>query len=290
MPRKKIPIQLIPLFKGVADTFVSNPTIVFPFLMIAFIQLLALEILFFSPRFPLSVFFNPIVTTLWGERFNHYPNNFLILPKLLQYVQVPFYVLISGYLVGVATSIIGALNNGKKVSFRSACQDVLGQYIHILVATTISFMTFYGLYKLYSLLMVRALKISSMEGIFFMIKTVILQGLPYVNLLIGIFVTVIFAYVIPIIVLEKKKILSALGMNFKYLWKTFGFVSCLVLIPTLFYLPVLLVRSNVDAIAQTTFPEIRVVALTGSILVTTFIDAVIYTSLTTYYLLRSEHS
>jgi len=59
MPLKKVPRHLIPLLKGSVDTFVNNPIILLPFLTIAFIQLLILEILYFSPRFPLSVFFNP---------------------------------------------------------------------------------------------------------------------------------------------------------------------------------------------------------------------------------------
>lgn len=290
MPREKIPIQVIPLLRGTVDTFISNPIISFPFLTSAFIQLLALEVLFFAPRFPLSAFFNPIITTLWGESFIHYPNNLLVLPKLLQYVQVPFYIFISSYLIAVAISIIGDLNSGKKVSFGSACQDVLGRYVHILVAATISFLTFYGLYKIYHLLMVQALRISSIEGIFFIIKIVVLRGAPYVNLLIGVFVTVVFAYVFPIIVLEKKKIFSALGMNFKHLWGSFWFILFLVLIPTLLYLPVLLIRSNVDSIAQTTFPEIRAIALACSILITAFIDAAIYTSVTTCYLWKNERS
>jgi len=59
MPSKKIPRQFMPLLKGAVDTVFNNPIILLPFITIAFVQLFALEILYFSPRFPLSSFFNP---------------------------------------------------------------------------------------------------------------------------------------------------------------------------------------------------------------------------------------
>jgi hypothetical protein len=62
-----------------------------------------------------------------------------------------------------------------------------------------------------------------------------------------------------------------------------------VLIPTLFYLPVLILRHNIGGIANATFPEIRVLALVIGIIVTMFIDATIYTAVTTFYLLKKEH-
>src|SRR3990167_8068562 len=101
MPIKNVPKQLIPLLKGSVDTYIAHPVILIPFLTLAFIQLLILEILFFFPRYPLSVFFNPIVRTLWGEGFVHFPNNYLILPKLFQNAQVFIYIFVSSYLISI---------------------------------------------------------------------------------------------------------------------------------------------------------------------------------------------
>ena len=84
MPSKNVPKHLIPLLRGAVDTFVTNPIIFLPFITIAFVQLMVLEILYFTQQFPLAVFFNPIINTLWGERFTRYPYNFEILPKLFQ--------------------------------------------------------------------------------------------------------------------------------------------------------------------------------------------------------------
>ena len=86
---KKVPGRLGALLRGSVDTIVTNPVILIPFLTIAFVQLLALEILYFAPRFPLSAFFNPLIRTLWGGEFVHYPSNLMILPILFQKIQVP---------------------------------------------------------------------------------------------------------------------------------------------------------------------------------------------------------
>ncbi|MCK5082392.1 MAG: hypothetical protein KAR31_05755 [Candidatus Omnitrophica bacterium] len=290
MPRKKTPKEIVPLLKGAINTFTSHPVILVPFVTIAFIQIFVLEILYFSPRFPLSGFFNPIVWTFWGEGFVHYPNNFTILPKLFQYAQIPLYIFISSFLIAVAMAIIAAINDGRKVRFLSACRSTLPKYIHVFIAASMLFGVFYGFHRGYSLMMARATQIASTEGVFFIIKTVVIKGAPYFNLLIGVFVTTVFAFVFPLITIDGKKIFSAIGLNFKHLWGSFWFVSFLVVIPTAFYLPILLLRSNVNMIAQTAFPEVRVLILLASILVTMFIDATVYTAITTYYLLKKERS
>ena len=134
MPSKNVPRQLMPLLKGAVDTFFNNPIILIPFITIAFVQLLVLEVLYFSPRFPLASFFNPIIGTLWGAEFIHYPNNILILPKLFQNIQALVYIFISSFLIAVAIWIISAINDGKKVNFSLACKVTLRHYIHIFCA------------------------------------------------------------------------------------------------------------------------------------------------------------
>jgi len=288
MPKQKTSKDLIPLLVGSINTFVAQPVILFPFAVIAFVQLLVLEILFFASRFPLGGFFNPIVQTIWGKEFVHYPNNFIVLPKLFQHAQGAIYIFVTSFFACVAIAIIASINDEKKIKFGATCRDVFRQYVHIFVAALLSFSVFYLFYRLYGLVVMRAWEIGSTQGVFFVIKTVVLETAPYVNLLIGVFVTAIFAFVFPLIVIDKKKILAAVGLNFRRLWGSFWFVFFLVLIPNVFYLPVLLVRNNIASIAQATVPEARALVLVLSILVTMFIDAAIYTAITTYYLLKKE--
>lgn len=289
MTKKNENKQLIPLLKGSVSTCIANPIILLPFVTAAFIQLLILEILYFSPRFPLSTFFGPIIRTFWGEPLLHYPQNLILLPKLFQTTQIFTYIFISSFLISTAVAIIAAINNSEKITFRRACRQALAQYVHIIIGALLSFGVFYGLYSVYKLVIARALQIRSLDGIFFIIKTVVLQGAPYVNLLIGVFVTALFAFIFPIIMIEKKKILAAILSNFKVLRGSCLFIFSVVLIPTLFYLPVLFMRNNMPIMASVAFPEIRLLVLILSILVMTAVDAVTYMAITTYYLVKREN-
>jgi len=289
MAKKTSKPKLIPLLRESVFTFVEHPIILFPFITVAFIQLLALEILYFSTRPPLSVFFAPLIERMWGEGFLHYPNNFLILPKLFQYAQIAIYLLFGGFFISTAIKMIGDINAERKACFTSACKYALGRYVHIFIATVISFGAFYGFYRLYNLAFERAVMIRSKAGIFFMLKVFVISGAPYFNLLIGVFTTALFAFLFPIIVLDKRKVFSAFFLNFVHLWRSFWFVFFVVLVPTVCYVPVLLLRNNVAVISDATFEGTRLLVIVLSVFIMIFIDASVYTAITTYYLLKKEN-
>jgi len=288
MNPKKTDKQLVPLLRESVNTYVSNPVILIPFLTVAFVQLLILEIIYFSPRFPLVKFFGPLIQRLEGEAFLHYPQNFIILPKWFQTAQYFIYVFIGSFLIAVAIALIAQINNSRKPAFGSALRETLSQYVHIVLAAALAFVSFFTMAKGYGLLIDRALLIRSESGIFYILKAVILHGAPYFNLLIGVLVTAIFAFLYPIIVIDRKKIFSALVLNFRHLFKSFWFICFTVMIPTLFYVPVLLLRNNLGFIQNITFEGIQVGMIILSIVVMMFIDATVYTAVTTYYLLKKE--
>lgn len=290
MKRKKTPKNLILLLKQAVNTLVAHPKVFIPFITIAFIQLLALELFLFSSRYPLSGFFNPIVSTLWGAGFTRYPGNLLAMTKMFQLTQIAIYIFLGGFFISAAIAVIGDVNEGRKVRLGSSYGRALKQYVHILVGAFLSVCVFFLLYKLYGLAIFRAMQIRSVEGPFFILKTVILKGTPYFHLLIGIFVTTLFAFVFPSIMLDKKKIFAALGQNIKFLFGSFWYVFLVILVPTLLYLTLVLLRGSLAVIAQTVFPEIRALILLAGIFIALVVDATVYTALTMYYLLKKENA
>ncbi len=280
--------QLFSLLRESVNSCVVNPVILFPFATIAFIQLLVIEIIYFSPRFPLVRFFGPVIRRLEGEIYLHYPHSFMILPKWFQIAQYFIYIFIGSFLTAVAIAIIANLNSSKKTNLSSAARETLPQYVHIALAAIITFAVFYGLTGILGLIVRRAVQIQSQTGIFYVIKAIVLYGLPYYNLLIGVLVTTVFAFVFPAIVIDRKKIVPALLINFRYLWKSFWFLFVVILIPTLFYVPVLLLRNNFGSSMDMTFQELKLALMVLSVLVMLFIDAAIYTALATYYLMKKE--
>ena len=279
------PPDFLALLKTSVNTILANPLILFPFCTIAFVQLFVLEILYFVPRYPLTVFFGPIIRKLWAESYLHYPNYLVLLPELFHKVQPPIYIFISSFLFAVSVTLIFSVNSDKKINLASAFCETSSMYIHVVLAALVAYTSYYCFDQFYSLLSQRAILIRSEVGIFFIIKKIILGGWSYFYLMYGVFLTTIFAFLIPIIVIEKKKIIAAIGLNFKNLWRSFWFVWAIVFIPTLFYLPILLLRNNIFKFAGS-IPGIHLYILVLSVFVTIVIDAVVYTAITTAYLLK----
>ncbi|MDE1921619.1 MAG: hypothetical protein KGJ09_06760 [Candidatus Omnitrophica bacterium] len=267
----------------------QHPIIFYPLVISVFFQLLALEIFYFAPRPPLSVFFAPLISRLWGPEFLHYPYNFLLLPKLFYYAQVVIYLFAGGFLLAVSIRLIGAFNNDKKMSVKEAWKDCWPSYIHVLLASFLSFFLFFAFAKSYNNLYIWAAKIQAKGGVHGFIKHAILGSGLYVQFLVGILITAVLIYVIPIIVLEKKKIFPAIGLGLKFFWQSFWFTIVVVLVPTLFYLPVLLARDKIPALMTVTFPEIELVVLVVSTICATLVDCIIAAAVTTYYLYTKEN-
>ena len=285
---QKFQKKIIPLLRESVNSFVANPIILFPFVTTAFIQLFILEIIYFAPRFPLVYFFGPIIRRMAGEAYLHYPQHLSLIPKCFQMAQYFLFIFVSSFLIAVAIEIIKNINNNKKATFPNALRAMLPQYVHICLAAILTFFVFYALSKLQGLIIGRALQIRSDAGIFHIVKVVIFYGAPYFNLLIGTFATAVFAFVLPLIVIERKKILQAIILNFKYLWGSFWFIFFIVLIPTLFYVPILLLHGNMASVASQTFEGMRLLSPAISIVVLTLIDATVYTAITVYFLLKKE--
>src|SRR3989338_8178788 len=267
--------QVIALLKTAVNTIAANRAILFPFCIGAFVQLLALEILYFAPRFPFSIFFLPIIKSIWSEAFLHYPFNFVLLPKLFYYAQIIIYIFLGSFLSAVAIAVVAAINSGKKVTIRPIFKETSSSNIHIMLAAVLSFSIFLGLSASYQLVLNRADLIRSVTGPLFLLKTSILVTEPYVNLLVGVLVSSLLAFVIPIIVVEKRKVFTAFLLNFKYLWKSFWFVFVVVLLPTLLYVPVLLLRNSIATAAQGVLPGVQIGLIAVSVIVTLAIDATV---------------
>lgn len=284
MSQKKI----IPLLRNAVNTIMLNKIIFLPFCIVAFAQLLVLEVLYFMPRFPLKIFFGPIVSKLWAESYLHYPLNLVLLPKIFQYVQIPIFILLSSYCIAVLCNIIYSINNNKSISIKNVFKETSSRYVHVVVAAMISYLLVMVLINTYGLAVNRALQIQSESGIFYILKRIVLDGSPFFSLMISVTVTVLFAYVIPIIVLEQKRLFSAIINNFKSLWGNFWFTYIVVLVPSLFFVPVLLLRKSVAV--NSMLPEVNVLMIVLSVIVSAVIDTIIYTSITSIYLLKREEN
>jgi len=267
----------------------ENQQIFYPFIIIVFINLVILEILYFSPRYPLLVFFAPIISRIWGQEYLHYPMDMMLLPKLFYYAQMVIYLFLSSILSVLVVDMVAAINNENPVSFKASLQKSLPGYIYIVLYSFLSLLLFQVFDKAYGLLLHRAFKIHSTAGTYFWIKKFLFYAAPYAQFIFGIFVTALFIYVPVLIILEKNKFLGALIGNFKVLFGSFWLTVGLVLVPTLFYLPLLLMRENIGSLAEMISPQIQVLVIVLGIFVTTAINIFIVTAATSHYLYKKEN-
>jgi len=282
--------RLVPLLRSSIFTVFAHKEIIGPFFIIALLQLLVLNILYFMPHYPLVNFFGPIIQKMEGPLYIHYPRFIEIVPKHYQIIQYLLYIFVSSLIIGWAVKNIADINMNKKVSLGKNFLYALSRYVHLFIGSLFLFVAYLGLRTLFGFVIRRAMQIRSTSGMFYYIKFVVLEGSSFYYLIIGVFITAAFAFLIPLIILDKKNVFIALFINLAKMWGSYWFMFFVVLLPSMCFTPLLLVQDNIREIAQTTFPEIRLVVLYSSVALTFIVDAIVYTSITTYYLLRKESS
>jgi len=288
MQKVKSPFTVLRITAGFFRS--ENKQIFYPFIITVFINLLLLEILYFYPRYPLALFFSPIISRIWGDEYLHYPMNLILLPKLFYYSQIVIFLFVSNILSAMTVDMVADINNDKTVNFRASLRRSLPGYIYIVLYSTLSLLLFKAFDSAYALVIRRTLEIHSTTGIFFWIKKSVFYAAPYAQFPYSILILALILYVPVLIILEKKKFLGALIGNFKTLFGSFWVTLTLVLIPTLFYLPLLLMQSNIRSLIEVTAPEIQILIIVLGIFVITGINIFVMAAATTYYLYKKESS
>lgn len=119
------------VYNTTVNSLKNHPAIFLPFLIFAILEFAALVFFYLTPRMPLRVIFGPIIRTFWGERFLHYPLNFLLLPKLASLSRMVLSVIFSSLLTGMAVAIILDIYNKKHVKLEAAFKSALKRYLDL---------------------------------------------------------------------------------------------------------------------------------------------------------------
>ncbi|MCM8756785.1 MAG: hypothetical protein NC817_01965 [Candidatus Omnitrophica bacterium] len=248
--------------------FKRYPRILSPFFVVLVTNILILYILYLIPQKPISYLLAPPVRVFWGEKFLHYPFNLFLLPKLFYYANI------------LSTSLIGVLMTALAIGMIK--ESYLG-YI-----PTIGKNLFLSLRKYFTLLMVWIVILVLSETLTRIFRSIEYRNhslfISYLINSIGIFIQLFFIYTMPAIVVEDRKFFSGLKENFSFLKNVFLTTFTFILLPTLFYFPLLGFNKLLPSMIERFFPEVIIIFILASIFISTIIDILITTASTLIFL------
>lgn len=252
----------------------KNPIILAPFAIYAILELIGLLVVYSIPRYPLTVIFGPIIRTLWGEMFLHYPSNFLLLPKLASLLRMVTSVTVGSLLTGIAIAIL----------YKKSPKDAVKKYVSLFLITFIIAALFYCGVKIITIILLKYFFSGHTRLLF--IKSNIWFGpiLLIINMLMALFIQSAFVYTIPALFSKENKFISAIFESLKFFKKHFGLTLILVGLPMLIYLPITILNHNTGFLIRKLFPEfILLIAFLNLIINSLIIDPLITISTALFY-------
>jgi len=276
--------SLIKVYKITFQSLKNNPALFIPFIIFASLDFLALIFIYFAPRMPLRLVFGPIIKTFWGERFLHYPANFLLLPQLNSNIRMAISILFGSLLTGAAVAMIFGIYNKKQLKLKTAFKSALKNYISLACIVLIFSLLYYALAKIVTIVLVKYFISGHTRLLFLGARAWLGPVLFLINFILVVLIQSAFIYAIPILLIENKKLLKSITGSFALFKKLFLPTLILTALPILFYLPIVILQGNAGILINKFFPEIILLVSILGIIVNALIDLVITASCTVLYL------
>jgi hypothetical protein len=245
-----------------------------PFLVFALIEFTALILLYLAPRPPIRALLGSPIAVIWGERFLHYPANFLLLPKLAYYSRMCLSVLFGSLMTGLAVAIV----------YTKPLKSVYKKYVSLCLVALIITVIFNYAFRIMGSLLLHYF--SSGHDKLLSFGPEVWFGTIYttLNFLLLIVIQAAFTYTIPILIAGDQKLLKAIWTSFK-IFKRYWVVSLvLVGLPMLIDIPVIVLYSNTMVLMDKFFPEIILyVAILSVVVNSLIIDPLVTISTAQFY-------
>lgn len=269
-------------FKIVLDTwrltfglFKQNPRVLIPFVLVGLFDLSILLLIYLAPRPPLSALLAPPIRAFWGERFLHYPFNLLLIPRLFDYGHTISTAFMGVLMTGAAIGMLKQAKEGHKPNILFNLVKSLRMYLRLLVIWLVMFglvsAAFKGLPAIFHFKQGAASQIA-------------LSAAFFVSILIEAF----FIYAMPAVIIEEKKAGAAIKRSISFSKSAFLPTLILVALPTLIYIPMIILRGKLPMLMSKVFPEAVLIFLAVGIVVSVIIDCLITSSAAILFLNKKE--
>ena len=287
-PKRKISV-LEKAYNATATSLKNNSSLFIPFLIFFIFDLISVSILYLAPRLPLSLILGPPIRTFWGERFLHYPLNFLLLPKLASLARMALSVFLGALLTGMAVALVWEIYNKKHLKLKTALGVALKRYFDLFAIVFIFTSLFYVLQKTLTLGLMHYFITGHHKLLFFGPAAWLGPFLIVLNFILAVLIQSAFIYAIPLIIIEKEKLIKSLVKSFVLFKKLCIPTLILVGLPMLLYVPIVILISKSDFLIMQLFPEsVLLVLVLGCVVSSLVIDLIVTVSTTWLYLIRRE--
>ena len=267
----------------------NSPTIFVPFIILTIVELIALVIVYLAPRMPLKLIFGPPIRTFWGERFLHYPANFLLLPKLITIARMGLIVFIGSLLSGMAIAIVLDIYKKGQVKLGKSFNLAFKNYISLFAVVFVTTASFYYLLKFINIGLLNYFFAGHRKLLFISSDIWLGPLLLIITFCLALLIQAVFVYALPAIIIGKEKLVRSIVTSFKLFKKMFAKTIILVGLPMLIYVPIIVLNYRTAFLIRNVSPEsVLLVSGLGIIISSLIIDPLITVSTTTLYLMDKE--
>ena len=272
----------------------KTPSLLFPLSIVAFLEGLMLELLYFAPRPPLNAILLPPIKRFFKEWVTHYPAYLFFLPKLFDYGQVLLYIFIGGILTAVTVVLTASASDQRPLSFSAALKKVRSRLFTLILVSFLMMMLLgvitgreVAFFKWVGKLFVT--HPFPGRGILLQILGLLWRMIPYLNFFIAIAVQTFLVFIFPLMVLENKKLFPAIGRSVMLGWQHFRRLFSLLLLPMLCYSPIWFLKNTPSLLVRKTlYPEMIIWMFGIGIVATLLVDTFVAVSVTLFFL-RVKH-
>lgn len=261
----------IKTWKETIRIFGQKKGILLPFFIVGLVDVFLLTIIYLAPQPPFSAILGPPIKVFWGERFLHYPLNLFLIPRLFDIAHIISTALIGVLMTGAAVKMLEEVHRGSSPDFGRGLTKSLRVYLKIFVIWLVMFALVSAIFRLLPLI--------------FRFKhgaaLVLVLG---AGLLISILIQAIFIYAIPAVIIEEKKIWQAIKRSVSFCLGNFVPTLILVGLPTVIYIPILILKGKLSLSMSKVFPEAVLIFSGLGIIISIIMDCLITCSTTILFL------
>ncbi len=260
-------------------TIQNKPGVYAPFIAFALLEFIALILIYLAPRMPFLPVLGPPIRAFWGEKFLHYPANFLLIPKLASMSRTTLAVLAGSLLSGIAVAKI--YGRPVKIAFK--------KYLTLFLIVFLIAVMFYGAFTIVNKLLIKYFMSGHKKLLFLGPGLWMGTGLYLLNFFIALLLQSVFAYAIPGVIHRDENLFKALIKSLVFFRKNIAITLILVGLPMLIYIPIIILNANTVFLISRFIPEsVLYVSILSLIFSSLIIDPLITVSTALLYIRKNE--